>query len=234
MTRLTKSASLASYLHASPALELKLAGDKAAVGTIEGYASYFGGEPDSYGDIIATGAYTKTLAEHAREGSLPVMLWAHDQREPVGRWVEAKEDGRGLFVRGQLNLDTDPGKRAHAHVKAGDVRGLSIGYGIYPDGYTYNNDGTRTLKAIDLREISLVTIPAQRRAGITGVKSFGSRVELEAILREHLPSRAVKKLLSGGWPALSGDEDEPQPSPAITELESLLKAARLDLKTLKG
>jgi HK97 family phage prohead protease len=233
MTLHTKHDLLTNYLHASPALELKLAGDKAAEGTIEGYASYFGGDPDSYGDVIAQGAYTKALAEHAKEGTLPVMLWAHDQREPIGRWTEAKEDGRGLFVRGQLNLETEPGKRAHAHVKAGDVRGLSIGYGIYPDGYTYNNDGTRTLKAIDLREISLVTIPAQRRAGITAVKSFSSRTELEQILKEHLPARAVKKLMHGGWSALSSEE-EPQPDPSISELADLVKAMRLDIKFLKG
>ncbi|WP_249688513.1 HK97 family phage prohead protease [Microvirga sp. 3-52] len=221
-----------NYLHASPALELKLAGDKAAEGTIEGYASYFGGEPDSYGDIIAQGAYSKTLAQHAQEGSLPVMLWGHDMREPIGRWTEAKEDARGLFVRGKLNLETDAGKRAHSHVKAGDVRGLSIGYGIYPDGYTYNDDGTRTLKAIDLREISLVTIPAQRRAGITSVKSFGSRAELESILRgTGLPGRAVKKLLSGGWSALSDDEGE-EPNPDIEELAKRIKRATLALKGL--
>jgi HK97 family phage prohead protease len=230
MTLHTKHDLLTNYLHASPALELKLAGDKAAEGTIEGYASYFGGEPDSYGDIIAQGAYSKTLAQHAQEGSLPVMLCGHDMREPIGRWTDAKEDGRGLFVRGKLNLETDAGKRAHSHVKAGDVRGLSIGYSIYPDGYTYNDDGTRTLKAIDLREISLVTIPAQRRAGITAVKSFSSRAELESILRDHLPGRAVKKLLSGGWSALSDEGDEPNPD--IEELAKRIKRATLALKGL--
>jgi HK97 family phage prohead protease len=231
MTLHTKHDLLTNYLHASPALELKLAGDKVEAGVIEGIASYFGGEPDSYGDLIAKGAYRKTLAEHAREGTMPVMLWGHDMREPIGRWTEAKEDERGLFVRGQLNLETDAGKRAHSHVKAGDIRGLSIGYSIYPDGYTYNDDGTRTLKAIDLREISLVTIPAQRRAGITAVKSFSSRVELEQILREHLPARAVKKLLSGGWSALSDDEGD-EPNPDIEELAKRIKRATLALKGL--
>jgi len=231
MTFQTKHDLISNYLHASPALELKLAGDKAESGMIEGYASYFGGEPDSYGDIIAPTAYTKSLAEHAREGTMPVMLWAHDQREPIGRWTEAKEDARGLFVRGQLNLETDAGRRAHSHVKAGDVRGLSIGYSIYPDGFTYNNDGTRTLKAIDLREISLVAIPAQRRAGITAVKSFSSRAELESILREHLPGRAVKKLLSGGWSALSDNEGDDL-TPELEQFAKRLDAARLQLKGL--
>jgi HK97 family phage prohead protease len=231
MTLHTKHDLLTNYLHASPALELKLAGDKAEAGVIEGIASYFGGEPDSYGDLIAKGAYTKTLAEHERDGTMPVMLWGHDMREPIGRWTEAKQDDRGLFVRGQLNLETDAGKRAHAHVKAGDVRGLSIGYSIYPDGYTYNNDGTRTLKAIDLREISIVSIAAQRRAGITAVKSFSSRAELESILRDHLPGRAVKKLLSGGWSALSDDEGE-EPNPDIEELAKRIQRATLALKGL--
>jgi HK97 family phage prohead protease len=231
MTLHTKHDLLTNYLHASPALELKLAGDKVETGVIEGLASLYLNEPDSYGDLIAKGAYQKTLAQHAQEGTLPVMLWAHDIREPIGRWTEMKETDKGLFVRGQLNLETDAGKRAHAHVKAGDVRGLSIGYSIYPDGYTYNTDGTRTLKAIDLKEISIVSIAAQRQAAITAVKSFSSRAELESILRDHLPGRAVKKLLSGGWSALSDDEGE-QPNPDIEELAKRVQRATLALKGL--
>lgn len=219
------------YLRASPALEMKFAGAEAEAGVIEGHASHFGGEPDSYGDLIAQGSYTRSLAEHSREGSMPAMLWQHDTSIPVGRWLEMRQDSRGLYVRGQLNLETEPGQRSHAHLKAGDIRGLSIGFALYPDGYKYNNDGTRTLTAIDLKEVSLVTLPAQRRASVTGVKSFGSRAELKAILRESLPARAVEKLLSDGWSAFERGEDE---DPAQKELAAVLKAATLEIRSIKG
>lgn len=231
--RMTQSTKLDPvYLRASPALELKFAGAEADAGVIEGHASHFGGEPDSYGDLIAQGSYTRTLSEHSRDGSMPAMLWQHDTSIPVGRWTEMRQDSRGLYVRGQLNLATEPGQRAHSHLKAGDLRGLSIGFTIYPDGYKFNSDGTRTLTSIDLKEVSLVTLPAQRRAAVTGVKaSFNSRAELKAILRECLPGRAVEKLLSDGWSAFERGDDE---DPEQKQLAAVLKAATLEIRSIKG
>lgn len=227
---------LSHYLHAGTPRELKFAAGDADAGTIEGYTAFWsgvpGGEPDSYGDVVARGAFTKSLAEHAKEGVLPFMLWQHNPSVPVGRWVEMREDARGLFVRGQLNLATEPGQRAYAHLKAGDIRGLSIGFSIYEGGEKYEK-GVRILTAIDLKEVSLCTMPAVRRAAITGVKSsFSSRAELEEILRESLPARAAKKLLSGGWSAVSGEGDEPDDQSA--KLDSFAKRIDAATKAIKG
>ncbi len=216
-------------LRISSPIEFKRASD-AADGTVQGYASTFGGEPDSYGDVIAPGAFTASLARHKAEGTAPLMLWGHDSDRPIGRWTEFAQDEIGLPVKGGFNLDTVAGRDARAHVKAGDLGGLSIGYVIEPGGSKPGPHGTRILTALDLKEISIVGFPANRRARVTGVKSFGSRAELESILREHLPARAVKKLLSGGWPAMSADDDEPEASPAIVELLKSVKAARLELE----
>ena len=38
-------------------------------GTFKGYGSVFGGKPDSYGDLIAQGAFKKSLEEGGRNGS---------------------------------------------------------------------------------------------------------------------------------------------------------------------
>jgi phage head maturation protease len=110
-----------TVLRASAPLQVKFAGSHLAEGEIEGYASTFGGEPDSYGDIIAPGAFTASLIAHKAAGTVPVMLWSHDVKAPIGRWVELRQDDRGLYVKGQLNLETDRGRDAHAHLKAGDV-----------------------------------------------------------------------------------------------------------------
>ncbi len=112
----------------SPIVRYKFAsGDS---GEFEGYGSTFGGEPDAYGDVIAPGAFTASLAAHKAAGTAPVMLWAHDLARPIGRWTEIKEDQTGLFLRGSCNIDTAAGRDALAHIKAGDVTGLSIGYKI--------------------------------------------------------------------------------------------------------
>jgi uncharacterized protein len=211
MTDASPLLNLTSYLRVGPPLELK-ADDGAEAGTIAGLASLFG-EVDSHGDRIGASAFRRSLDEHKSLGTMPALLWSHNPAEPAGRWIEAREDARGLYVRGQLNLETDVGRRAYSHVKAGDCRGLSIGFGLYEKGWTRNPDGTRTLHAIDLREVSIVAMPAQRTAGIFAVKqAFSTKAELEEILRQSLPGRAVQKLLRGGWLALSGtDDNEPDP-----------------------
>ena len=38
-----------------------------------GYGAAFG-NVDAYGDVIAPGAFTKTLSEHAAAGTMPAML----------------------------------------------------------------------------------------------------------------------------------------------------------------
>jgi hypothetical protein len=53
----------------------------------------------------------------------------------IGRWVEVREDERGLFVVGQLNLQTEAGKEAFAHLQARDIGGLSIGFQVAKDGF---------------------------------------------------------------------------------------------------
>ena len=199
-------------------------------GTIAGYASTFGGEPDSYGDIIQAGAFASSIAQHKRDGTAPAMLWGHDPDRPVGKWVEFREDQRGLFVRGEFRLSTTAGHDAYQHVKGGDLNGLSIGYRVMPGGSKPGPVGVTLLTKLDFLEASIVAFPANRSARVTGVKSFGSRAELESILREHLPARAVKKLLSGGWSAVSSGDEADEPDPQIKELVSAVKAARLDLK----
>lgn len=192
------------FLQATLPLAAKFAGAQA--GMIEGYASLFGGEPDAYGHIVAAGAYARSLEAHRRDGTRPVMLWSHDPASPIGHWETVKEDAKGLWVVGQLNLETDLGRQAHEHIKAGDVNGLSIGYRVPPDGATLNlADGTITLTEIDLLEVSVVAVPANWQARISGVKGgrLSSQRELEQLLhRNGLPHGAAAKLAAGGWPNL--------------------------------
>jgi hypothetical protein len=68
----------------------------------------------------------------------------------------------------------------------GAIKGLSIGYNTID--YEYNNETKiRTLKEVELWEISLVTFPANVNATITGIKAFEEAKnirEFENVLRE--------------------------------------------------
>lgn len=206
-------------------LHFKFAGPGADEGVFTGLASTWGGPPDAYGDIVARGAFEKSL-----KSRWPAMLFAHSQAQPIGKWTEIVEDSKGLRVSGKINLETTQGREVLSMLKHGDVGSLSIGYNLAPGGITQNADGTATIKEVELFEISVVAIPANSRAVITGVKSFNSRPELESLLREAgLPSRAVKKLVAGGWPLLSDSEPEDQ-SPELDQLARRIDAARLAIR----
>ncbi len=136
------------------------------LGIFTGYASVFFVE-DLQGDIIEKGAFKRTL-DHTG-GNFPI-LWQHKPDEPIGVGLEAKEDENGLFVRGQINLDTQRGKEAYALLKQGAIKGLSIGYDPIKKDY---KNGKRILREIRLHEWSVVTFPANLQANVLDVKEEG-------------------------------------------------------------
>lgn len=167
------------------ALQIKAAGDD---GTVEGYGSVFGVR-DNYDDVIAKGAFIQSLKDHKAAGTMPAMLWQHDADKPIGVWTEMVEDEKGLRIKGQLAMETVKGKEAHALLKMGALNGLSIGF--MSKEWAYDRDTeVRTLTAIDLWEVSLVTFPANEKARVTNVKSAD---ELQA------PKDAEKVLRDAGF-----------------------------------
>lgn len=145
-----------------------------------GYASVFNGI-DSYGDMIAPGAYKTTLADRER----PVqMRWNH-YGPVIGKWLSMSEDERGLKVEGELTPGHSVAEDAKALMNHGAVSGLSIGYRVRA---AEEREGYSLLKEIELIEISVVEEPADNAARISDIKAaiYGaeSYKEFEAILRE--------------------------------------------------
>ena len=176
-------------------------------GTFSGYGSVFG-EIDSYKEIVAKGAFAKSLRKWKAKGKLPRLLWQHRSDKPIGVWTSMAEDDHGLKVTGQLSLDTDQGKEAYALLKMGAIDGLSIGY-VATEWTENTKTGVITLVEIDLWEVSLVTFPAGPSARVDGVKSALERgtlpdmKEYEGFLREAGFSNSEAKVLaSKGLPTL--------------------------------
>ena len=156
-------------------------------GIFTGYGSVFG-NVDSYQEIVAPGAFAESLAAWKDAGKLPPVLWQHRSGEPVGPYLELREDTHGLWAKGHLLVDdVVRAKEARALMKAKAVNGLSIGFVTREDSYD-KVTGIRTLKKIDLWEISIVTFPANPAAQISNVKSaieaLDSLAEAERYLRD--------------------------------------------------
>lgn len=221
----------------SPLRDVRALDASAGAGVFEGYGSVFG-VTDSYGDVVAKGAFKKTLKEWKSErGKFPPMLLQHgggmfsagaEDMVPVGVWDDMREDDTGLYVKGRLlALDTDLGKRVHAAMTAGALDGLSIGF-VTRD-VAYGKAGTdepaRTLKGVDLWEVSLVTYPANDDARVTQVKSGieMSEREFEEFLRSaaRFTRTQAKAIVAEGFRGLKRDaEPSPRDAGALTSDEA--------------
>jgi len=194
-------------------------------GEFEGYGSVFGVK-DSYSDIIVPGAFAKSLAAWQEKGRLPALLWQHNMSEPIGIYTEMREDETGLFLKGRLLIDDDPlAKRAHAHMKAGSLSGLSIGYVLNDYEYDKTKDAFM-LKEVDLWEVSLVTFPANDEARISNVKSLLERGETPP------PSKVEKALREVGFSGSQAKAFMAKGYSAITPREAAADEALESLKTL--
>ena len=97
------------------------------------------------------------------------MLFQHDPAEPIGVWLEVREDAHGLFARGRILPEVERGREVLALMRAGALDGLSIGFRTV-EGRTDAKSGVRRLSRVDLWEISVVTFPMLPEARIAQVK----------------------------------------------------------------
>lgn len=148
-------------------------------GIVKGYASTFGREPDSYGDVIAAGAFASSLDRWRKlneDGRYIPLLWGHDTDDPmsnIGRVTEAYEDERGLFIEAEFDKDNERAQYVRKLVQEGRVYQFSFAYEIKDQGPVVLEDGTKAneLRELELFEVSLVQIPANQHATVEEIKA---------------------------------------------------------------
>jgi uncharacterized protein len=152
----------------------------AAEGAFSGYGSVFG-NVDTKNDIIMPGAYAELLKDG---GDVPVYVnhgWLNNAL-PVGKWSGLKEDDRGLFGEAGLVMQMPSAVDAYWGMKSGLVTGLSVA--ILPDAKATERraDGVRVIHRIKaLKEISIVTDPANGEARVTDIKTADEVAQIETI-----------------------------------------------------
>lgn len=137
-------------------------------GIITGYASYFD-KVDQQNDIIAKGAFSKTIKAWQLSGKKPKMLWQHQAEKPIGIWEILHQDDYGLYAKGRLALGVQCADEAYLLLKQGMLDGLSIGFRTI-EAVQDTQRKARLILDLDLIEISLVTFGANPMATVHGVK----------------------------------------------------------------
>lgn len=198
------------------------------IGEFEGYASVFN-TVDSYGTEMARGAFKDSLEAWQSKEKFPALLWQHKADEPIGVYTDMYEDGDGLYVKGKLlTADDQLARRAYAHLKAGSINGLSVGFITEAEEYDERRQVTKLTK-VNLMEVSLVTFPSNQDALITDVREALSKGDIpspkqvEKILRDAGFSRSqAKTILSRGFDALTLRDADQEAD--LTKLSDLINS----------
>lgn len=182
-------------------------------GTITGYASTWDREPDSYGDVVAKGAFAETLKQWGERDAHIPFLYGHRLDDPkynIG-WCEAEEDERGLKFTAHLDADSEKAQYVRKLYKEGRIYQFSFAYDVLDAGEVELEDGTKAdeLRKLELFEISAVQIPANQHAEVIDVKagrrnSKSDEDKLRSVLEQLDAIRGVVA-------ELIGDEQEPEP-----------------------
>lgn len=146
-------------------LEVRAKSDDDKTGKATGYAAVFNSDSHDLGGFIERidpGAFARSLA-HATSGALNIFaLWSHDLSQPLGstggKRLSLSEDERGLA----FELDTSRMNVAQlGALEDNDLR-MSFGFSVRDQEWRELDDGTviRTLKDVDLMEVSFVINPA--------------------------------------------------------------------------
>lgn len=122
---------------------------------IEGYAST--DAVDSYNEVIEPEAYRKWLGKFAE---FPILLLNHSWFDkPVGKILEAEIRPRGLYVKAQISKSAP---EIWQMIQEGILKAFSVGFrGVS----RVDTEGQPSVwKEIELVEISVVNVPANREA----------------------------------------------------------------------
>jgi HK97 family phage prohead protease len=156
-------------------LNVKKVADEADEWIVEGVAST--PRTDRSGDIVEPmGAKFK----------LPMpLLWQHDSTQPIGRVEFASPTPKGIPFRAHIPKVVEAGRlkdridEAVQSIKYRLVACVSIGFQAFADSVERIETGLR-FKTWEWLELSLVTIPANADATITGVKSIDTELRRAA------------------------------------------------------
>lgn len=179
------------YLHASN-IEVRAKGEEDNTMGISGYVVKFNERSQLiYGyfyERVAAGAFAKSLEENTIKA-----LWNHRTDYVLGstknKTLRLKEDDVGLYFEIDLPNNTW-GTDAFESIQRGDVDGVSFGFYVRSDAWSYLKDEDvyeRTLLDVNLFEVSPTPFPAY-------LDSEVSQRGIEFLERAGLKSKEQRKL----------------------------------------
>jgi len=185
---------------------------KADNGSISGYAATWTREPDSWGDVIAKGAFAESLATIEETGKAVPLLWNHEADDLgafIGTVTAMAEDDHGLYFEATFD-GTDKAQRARELAADGRLAKFSFAYDVLDAGEVELEDGRKAneLRKLNIHEVSLVMYPANRDTSVVEVKSGrrNSAKDAEELARIAELAASIQSIVDGLLAEQTGDK----------------------------
>ena len=187
-----------------------------ANGAIVGYASTWTREPDSYGDVVAKGAFAECIGRLKEEGRNIPFLWNHDAmnlKAFIGTVTDLTEDDHGLKFEAVFD-DTEEAQRARQLAQDGRLCKFSFAYDVLEAGEVTLEDGRKAneLRKLKIHEVSLVMYPANPDTSVVSVKA-GRR-------NRKSDEDIIKQIISLANQLLTDESDDIEEEPRDSEAKS--------------
>lgn len=155
--------------------------DGLAEGEFLVYPSTFTRIPDSYGDVVAKGAFTETIAEWKESGNVLPGLYGHRLDDPdffVASALEMGEDDHGWWIKGVFDLDSPKGPQVYRLVKGRRINQMSFAFDTLDEGAVELEDGGKAneLRKVSVYEFSFVPVGANQDTSIVAVKALADSI----------------------------------------------------------
>lgn len=188
-------------------------------GSIAGFFSTYEKTPDSYGDIITPGAFTKTIEKRKETGHPFPICFNHDFSAVIGA-CEVTEKEQGPYMEGSF-LDTQLAQDVRKMLQSGAIYQFSFAYDVLksrePNAEEKANGVLNVLEEVEVFEISVVTVPANQNAVVTDVKSV--EPEIKAGRRNRKSDEEIIKNCIKSLQSLLDEKDDTEEEEAKEEAE---------------
>lgn len=168
-------------LRAVPGSSLQLLGDVTDLDDHQVKVEFPHERVDSFKTTFGTRAFEDSFKEQ-----LPIMVWAHDLRDPIGRGIRAQVLPKHNEVIGRFSdLEAVPSaKRAYHQIHDGTITDFSFGYVNGPEiphpDPTLRRRGVRQIPRATMREFSPVAIGSIPGAKVAGIREDGNLVTVDS------------------------------------------------------
>lgn len=158
-------------------------------GMISGYAATWTREPDSYGDVIAKGAFSECIKDYNSGGRVIPLLWNHESDcldSFIGLVTLLKEDDHGLYFEATFD-GTESAQRVRRMVIDKRLSKFSFAFDILDRAKVTLADGriANELRKLNIYEVSLTLYPANPDTSVVDVKTIiDEQRRMDALVEE--------------------------------------------------